>query len=217
MEEALTETYYCDYNHKHVRELAETLSNGVDDETAVAKNIFDYVRDRIPYGFDLFRRRASDTLRRGYGVCWNKSLLTVALLRCNGIPARFGSIEVNRVFCKPTAGFVYLFTNHPYHHCVAHAYLDNQWVVLDTVLDKATYESCYRPLGVGWGIDWDGINDCRLYREHVIGTPKMHVNIDETIKNRVGNKEWPKVFAIMTNAFLNRQLWKKTGCRNQNQ
>ncbi len=212
--DALKETFYCNFNHPAITDLAAHLSAaGTSDPLEVAKRSFYHVRDEIPYGLDLFRRKASETLERGYGVCWNKSLLLVALLRCNLIPAYFGSIPMRREFSKPAAGLAYLFTNNPYHHCVAHAHLNGRWIVLDTVLDQKTYDTCYRPLNVQWGIDWDGENDCRLYEEHIAGPAEMHRDIDQTIDNKVGNKEWPWIFAIMANKMINRKLWRRTGVR----
>ena len=211
METGLQETKYCDVTHPRIRKLAGQLSENTSNVLQIAQNTFSYVRDRIPYGFDLFRRKASDTLKIGYGVCWNKSLLTMALLRRNGIPAHLGSIAVDRTFVQPTAGFTHRLINQPFNHCFAYAYLNDRWTVLDTVLDHTTYEKCYRPLGVHWGIDWDGINDCRLYTEHILGPPRRHEDVDATIHRRVGNKEWVRPAAILANAFLNRRLWKKTG------
>ncbi len=65
----LKETFYCDYNHPGIRDLAVRLSTDAKDPVEVAKNIFCHVRDEIPFGFDLYRLKASETLERGYGVC----------------------------------------------------------------------------------------------------------------------------------------------------
>lgn len=213
MNNDLKETDYCDFSNPNIRDLAVQLQHGISDPREITRRTFNHVRDGIPYGFDLFRRKASETLEKGYGVCWNKSLLLIALLRCNLIPARFGSIPVSRKFVKPTAGFVYVFTNSPYNHCIAQVCLDNKWITLDTVLDKQTFETCYLSQNVEWGIDWDGANDCQLYKEHVLGSAEIHKDIDKTINSKVGNKEWPAFFAVMLNAQLNKKLWQRTRVR----
>ncbi len=210
MNDALKETFYCDFNHPMIRDLATQLSAGTNDPVEVATRSFYHVRDEILYGFDLYKRKASETLKKGYGVCWNKSLLLIALLRCNLIPAQFGSIRVRREFVKPVAGLAYLLTNNPYNHCVALVYLNDKWVVLDTVLDKQTYDTCYLSQNVTWGIDWDGRNDCKLYKEYAYNNAETHKDIDKALNNKVGNKEWPSFFAIMVNSLLNKRLWKKT-------
>jgi transglutaminase-like putative cysteine protease len=174
MEDALRETFYCDHAHPDIRAVAAGLRAGEEDPAAIAERAFYYVRDSFPFGFDLYQRKASETLKRGYGVCWNKSLLLVALLRCSQIPARFGSIPLKRIFVKPAVGAWHRLANNPFNHCLVHAYLNHRWTILDAVLDKRTYEAFFLPLAVEWGIDWNGEDDVRLYTESVLGSPVMH-------------------------------------------
>ncbi len=148
-------------------------------------------------------------MKTGHGVCWNKSLLLMALLRCNGIPAYFGAIPVKRDFMAPVFGKMSRLINHPYHHCVTHAHLHGEWIVLDAVLDAGTYNALFRPLNVGWGIDWDGENHCRLYTENVLGAPVMHRDVDEAIRTKAGNSELPKFLAVRFNNLVNKRIWKK--------
>ena len=214
MEQALRDTYYCDFNQHDLRTLGTSLSVNAKDENQVAKNIFQYVRDNISYGFDIFQRKASDTLRKGYGVCWNKALLVVALLRYNGIPAHFGSIPVKREFSRPVAGSAYRFTKNPFNHCVAHASLNGRWVVMDTILDKRTFQACYKPLNVTWEIGWDGESDCKLYTEHVMGPAVMHLDIDETLDKKVGNREWPMTVCIVHQCNSEQAIVEENGSRD---
>ena len=211
MKDDLKETFYCDYNCASIRQAASELSQNSGNPDEIAKKTFYYVRDNITYGLDLFMTKASETLKKGYGVCWNKSLLLVALLRCNSIPARFGSIPLKRRFSKPAAGLAYLFTNNPYNHGIAHVFLNEKWIVLDAVFDQKTFDTCYQASDIQWGIEWDGVSDCRLYTEDILGPPEMHFDIDATLKKKIGNTEWPKFFAKMTNAVINKRLWKRTG------
>ncbi len=205
----LKQTYYCDYDHPSIKRVAKQLET--DNPTMFAMDSYMYVRDGIPFGFDLFQTRASQTLERGYGVCWNKALLLVALLRSNGIPARFGSIPVNKSFVAPAVGKVHLLINNPYNHCVASVYIDNRWIVLDPVLDRKSYDAFYRPLNVEWGINWDGINDCQVYTESVLGLPVWYDDIDMTLNKKVGNIEYHPFLSKPLNAWINRGMWKRTG------
>ncbi len=128
MEQFLEKTYYCDHGHPSIQSAAANLKAGQSDLLAVAQRTFHFVRDQFPFGFDLYQRKASEILKQGYGVCWNKSLLLVALLRCNRIPAQFGSISVKSTFVKPAIRTWQLLANHPFHHCIAKAYLNERWI-----------------------------------------------------------------------------------------
>jgi len=211
MEDALQQSFYCDHGHPDIQALAAVLKAGEDDPAAIAGRTFYCVRDRFVFGFDLYQRKASEILKRGYGVCWNKSLLLVALLRCNQIPARFGSIPLKRAFVKPAIGAWYRLANNPFNHCLVHAYLNGRWTILDAPLDRKTYESLFVPLGVEWGIDWNGKDDVRLYTESIVGPPVVHPDIDAALNAKVGNDELPKYLALIGNRHVNRRMWKRAG------
>ncbi len=215
MEKALERTRYCDHDHPDVRDLSRKFAEGADDPVDIVQRSFLYVRDRIPFGFDLYERTASETLATGHGACWNKSLLLMALLRGAGVPARFGSIPVKREFMAPVFGKMSRLINNPYNHCVALVRLHGKWVVLDAVLDAGAYDAFYRPLNVGWGIDWDGETDCRLYTENVLGPPATHRDVDEAVRTKAGNSEAPKFIAVRFNNLINKWLWKRTGIKQR--
>jgi transglutaminase-like putative cysteine protease len=89
----LQETFYCDFGHPAIKELADKIAGEETDWRKITEATFNYVRNNIRFGCDLVKIKASETLTKGYGVCWNKALLLVALLRCKGIPARMGYHE----------------------------------------------------------------------------------------------------------------------------
>jgi len=64
-------------------------SNKVD----FIKNAFEYVRDKIHHSADISGKvvtcKASEVLKAGEGICYAKSHLLAALLRCNLIPTGF--------------------------------------------------------------------------------------------------------------------------------
>lgn len=211
MEDTLRPTVYCDIGHPEIQDLAAGLRRGEDDPGGVAARTFYFVRDRIRFGFDLYQRRASQTLYQGYGACWNKSLLLAALLRCNHIPARFGYVPVRRTFIKPAIGILHRMANHPYHHCLVRALINERWTLLDAVLDKGTYTTFYKPYGVTWDIDWNGKDDVHLYTESVVGPPVMADDIDKMIDERAGNMQMPRYLAMLANHYVNGRLWRLTG------
>lgn len=75
MEDHLQSTSYCDHHHPQIQATATELKADLDDPVAIAVSTFYFVKDRIRFGFDRYRRKASATLTKGYGACWNKSLL----------------------------------------------------------------------------------------------------------------------------------------------
>lgn len=209
MKKHLEETYFCDYSHPAIQKLAEALSRQTGDPVEIAKNTFYYVRDNIVTGYDLYKTKASDILKKGYGICWGKSTLLIALLRCNKIEAQFGTIPVDKNFIEPLIGPFYHLANSPYHHCIVHARLNDRWTILDPVLDKRTYDTFLAPKNVPWGIDWNGKDDCRLYTQSVVGEPEIHEDIDGTLRKKAGNNELPAFFAQRVNNFLNKRIWKR--------
>ncbi len=209
MKKTLKETYFCDYNHPEIRKIAEKLSKNTSDPVEIAKSTFYYVRDNIVTGFDLYKTKASDILKKGYGICWGKSILLIALLRCNKIEAQFGTIPVHRKFIEPLVGSFYLLANSPYNHCMVYAFLNDRWTILDPVLDKTTYNTFLVPKNVPWKIDWNGKDDCRLYTESIVGEPNIHEDIDSTIREKAGNTELPPFIARKANNFVNKRIWKK--------
>jgi len=211
MKNTLQETYFCDYNHPAIQKLAEKLSKRTNDPVEIAKKTFYYVRDNIITGYDLYKVKASEVLQKGYGVCWGKSNLLIALLRCNKIGAQFGTIPVHRKFIAPLIGNFYYLANSPYNHCVVHAHLNDKWTILDPILDKRTYKTFFVPKNVQWGIDWNGKDDCRLYTESVVGELEIHEDIDLTIKRKAGNTELPAFVAQKIYNFLNKRIWQRTG------
>jgi len=63
------------------------------DEIEYIKNAYEYVRDNISHSADIQGKvvtcKASEVLRAKEGICYAKSHLLAALLRCNRIPTGF--------------------------------------------------------------------------------------------------------------------------------
>lgn len=81
------------YQHDQVRSLGVRLSQDVTDEMALAKKVYQYVRDEIAHSFDIDATvvtcSASEVLEHGHGICYAKSHLLAAILRMLGIPTGF--------------------------------------------------------------------------------------------------------------------------------
>jgi hypothetical protein len=79
----------CDFDHApEIREMAKVLTAGCRNRLQQFDSIFSFVKE-LPYGFEDWDLKASDILKKGWGMCSGKTNLLVALLRSIGIPARY--------------------------------------------------------------------------------------------------------------------------------
>ena len=93
MNKYLQATDIIDFHDSAIQTLSKKLSRNIFDETKIAKNCFEFVRDEIRHSGDykdeITTCRASEVLKYQTGWCYAKSHLLTALLRANGIPAGF--------------------------------------------------------------------------------------------------------------------------------
>jgi len=89
----LQATQVVDYHDPAIQALAKELSKNSKDDTTIAKNCFEYVRDEIRHSGDhkddITTATASEVLKHKTGWCYAKAFLLAALLRANGIPTGF--------------------------------------------------------------------------------------------------------------------------------
>jgi transglutaminase-like putative cysteine protease len=86
----------------------QAITRALTHDTAKAQALFEWVRDAIPHAWDIRNDvvtcTASEVLEQRTGLCYAKSHLLAAMLRCVGIPA----------------GFCYqVFRRHPPYHGLA--------------------------------------------------------------------------------------------------
>ncbi|MGD8836981.1 MAG: transglutaminase family protein [Desulfobacteraceae bacterium] len=209
MEQAsIQETTYCDFNHPVISDLAEKLSNDETNPRMITQSVFKHVRDNIRFGFDLAQVKASETLAKGYGVCWNKSLLLAALLRSNKISARMAYNPVKREFMRPAMGEACQTLTELFNHCFTQVQLNDKWITMDATLDTPTYSKLFLPHQVPWGIDWDGEQDMQLYTEHIAGPVVVIEDIDAELQRNVGNVLPPPSEAEAIFGPANQQMWQ---------
>lgn len=83
----------ADFDDKSVSETACRLFSGAADETGFIRAAYEFVRDKISHSADINAQEltytASQVLAAGHGICFAKSHLLAALLRCRGVPAGF--------------------------------------------------------------------------------------------------------------------------------
>lgn len=87
----LAASEYIDWQQAEILDLAKQLANGANNDEAIAKRCFEWVRDEIKHSWDYKQDpvtcKASEVLKHGTGYCYAKSHLLAALLRANNIPA----------------------------------------------------------------------------------------------------------------------------------
>jgi len=79
----------CDFDRSaEIRLKTQELTAGCRSRAEKFSSIFAFVKE-LPYGLEDWDLKASETLRKGWGMCSGKTNLLVAMLRSAGIPARY--------------------------------------------------------------------------------------------------------------------------------
>lgn len=93
IEEYLKEDEVIDYKNEAIVELADKLFVKANNELEYIKIAYEFVRDNISHSADInediITCTASEVLKAGHGICFAKSHLLAALLRCKSIPTGF--------------------------------------------------------------------------------------------------------------------------------
>ncbi len=93
IKEYLKEDEVIDFNNEIIIQLADSLSQKADSEIMYIKEVYEFVRDNISHSADInediITCTASEVLKAGHGICFAKSHLLAALLRCKSIPTGF--------------------------------------------------------------------------------------------------------------------------------
>ena len=76
-ETSLKPTRYLDYEHKSMKAAIAEACAGATTDREKAIGIFNFVRDRVRFGWDgrFYDMRASEVLKSGIGYCNTKSTL----------------------------------------------------------------------------------------------------------------------------------------------
>lgn len=80
-----------DYKDEEIQKVADALFEQADNELAYIKVAYEFVRDKIAHSADVGEDKitcsATEVLKEGHGICFAKSHLLAALLRCKSISA----------------------------------------------------------------------------------------------------------------------------------
>lgn len=93
MDDFLRPSEIVDFENNIIKNKASKLTKNVKNPVKKTKILYEFVRDEINHTMDIkadkVTFRASDVLKEGHGLCFAKSNLLAALLRCENIPAGF--------------------------------------------------------------------------------------------------------------------------------
>ena len=167
-EEYLSPNRIVDCDSPVIRNTAQQITAGLESDREKALAIYQFVRDRIKFGFapKMDHAPASLTIRKGVGHCQPCTFVFVALLRAVGIPARIHFVVV------PLPVMRYVFSESQYgstttglSHGYTEVHLDDAWIGLDSyIIDPPLYRGAIDRLKsdgleMGYGIDVRGVND----------------------------------------------------------
>lgn len=89
LDKYLRSTRLCDFDHvPEIKSIAGRLTDGLSDRRQIFNRIYQFVKE-LPYGLENWEVKASETLRKGWGMCSGKTNLLVAMSRSLGIPVRY--------------------------------------------------------------------------------------------------------------------------------
>lgn len=139
MEKYLEETAMLDFSAESIQKLIQDKQWKSLDEFNRIKQIYNYVRDEIRFGYNVDDSiSASKVLADGYGQCNTKGTLFMALLRGVGIPCRVHGFTIDKKLQKGAmSGFVYKSAPQNVFHSWVEVYLEGTWYELEAfILDK---------------------------------------------------------------------------------
>lgn len=134
-------TRMLNYEADSIKDLINRRGWAKLDEFNKIKEIYDYVRNEILFGYnrsDLLT--AEEVLKDGYGQCNTKATLLMALLRGVGIPCRIHGFEVSKYFQRgATSAFISALAPKTIIHAWAEVYYNEKWIALEGVITDEAY------------------------------------------------------------------------------
>lgn len=160
----LRETFYCDWGHHDVRELAERITADCKDEREKAVALFYWVRDNILYRMGYWDRKASETIREKEGTCTSKANLLIALLRALSIPAGYGMMDVlGQHYLGPIVPPMWRkCISERSRHVYACVFINGKWIKCDPSDDKEFSEKVCHISPQYNLLEWDGERDAMI-------------------------------------------------------
>ena len=190
----LLETKLLDYSSKHLQDLTKQRNWNALDEFHKIKEIYNFVRDEIAFGYNVSDAiPASRVLRDGYGQCNTKATLFMALLRGVGVPCRIHGFTIDKKLQKGAmTGIVYKNAPARIFHSWVEVRYQEQWYALEGLILDLPYLRSLQERNAdctgafcGYGvavkdlrkpvIDWNG-NDTYIQSEGIVEDFGVNIN-----------------------------------------
>lgn len=180
LSEYLRQTMYCDCEHSEIR--AKTRELEGKDETETAINVWNFI-SLIPYRFDFWNIKASETLAKWRGMCTNKANLQIAILRAAGIPAAYGIMKIRKSALLDVSDQEFYEKISPVTtHIFAYVYLNGEWIATDATRDR-TLEGDVPPNPLdNRAYPWDGKTHYKKSPDYVVSEQPISPNIDQKLE-----------------------------------
>lgn len=202
--EYLSPTKVCDIENVDLRMRSYILTKNTTDEREKAINIFNFVRDEIKYRFDFPYTKASETLKKRYGNCFNKSSLQISLLRNAGVYSGYKVYLIRKEVFKPVVPEdIYRLISDPTIHVSTVIYLDQRWVEADATIDYEVYNAVFKKMGWEYK-QWDGENDITINSDFLIEQQGIYPSIDLYLLNPP--KFWNEELLKRANEYIEKLL-----------
>lgn len=141
MEKYLEETPMLNYSEKSIQKLIRNRKWQELDEFNRIKEIYNYVRDEIAFGYNIDDNiSATKVLSDRYGQCNTKGTLFMALLRACGIPCRVHGFTIDKKLQKGAmTGIVYKNAPKNIFHSWVEILFEEKWYELEAFILDSRY------------------------------------------------------------------------------
>lgn len=196
-------TYFIDSESKEVLNLANKLTEGVDDLIEKAKLIFYWTRDEIfynPYDSFTFNKidyKASSIIKQKQGWCVQKACVLCALARSLQIPSRFHFADIKN-YRIPEKLLKAMKINLFVYHGYSELWINDAWIKATPAFNISLCEKFNLKT-----VEFDGIHDGMLPETTLDG----HKYI-EYIKDRGVTSDFPFDILLETiRKYYNTSNW----------
>ena len=164
-ERYLRPTWGVDPTAPEILALAKKLGAGEKSKRAFAEDAFAHVKNRIKFAMEWPTGGAVATLKAGAATCLHKLSVLIALLRSNGIPARYRLVgaqivkqlyDLQGVGADPLGAAIYDSVGYVFGHGCVELLLDGQWLPGDVTFEEELEVAMDVPI-TRLGMDPEGV------------------------------------------------------------